>query len=520
MLVREKNKKVSIRKQKNQQWIKSYQEEEDKLVKMNFRSRDVPESSLMPQYAGLMKKREEDSHNRKMTKIVDSVTKMKPFSFQQKEEEKLIKKQQRLPDLPEDCLYQPKANEIPGFYTQVVDREAMVQAEEEKRKEKMKLRQKELQNMAKMPSRMEEDQNRKNQKAEKIEKLRQELFEKDCKFQPSINKKVPDFKKHHKKNEKIEQKIKEKNLKSITEPEPFKVAEKGLKKISNQMMAIFAISEPPNEEDKKQGEVEKKKKFKKLNNFLERNYLPTEQKKEAKLQEQAEKNKQKLDILKKMTENKNKKAGSLMKKLTVLNSLKPKQQSTTKKGQEVKGPKQMGIFQIEQEVEGDQSALPARKVEKKVQLFRGKKGIRQQKGSQNASRLGNQQGGGIDPARETEAMKKVRKMKRQEAKKASKEEYKKEKEEEERQRKHDEAKKRLKGRFGNANKEVKKRKEQTILFKQEFVEKTEAFNAGIREMEEKIYEENEAMANQRKKLYPSNTFQNSIPVKCLNSTKN
>lgn len=357
MLEREHdNNRETIRQRRNREFLEQKQREEEELIKMNFKARPPPESVLLPRYDAIVQGQEAKSIKNREKKISKTIDQQKPFSFQDREMKRLQEKQNREPELPEDCKTRFVSNNLPEFYTKADELEIKEKQEKEAREKKKEARKKTLLEKAQLPSRMELDKDRLKQREEKIEKLRQELFEKDCKFQPEIKKEVPKFDEQHLLLEKKIIKFKEQNKANATVPEEFEVA----KKFKKALNATESVASGSN----KVVASEKKKNFSSINNFLERNFAPTEVIKQENLKEQEAKQKEKLSDLKKMTENKNKSISKIANKLTAVKST----IDAFKKKEKPQSVTTMGLFEIIKDEEGTQTGLARKKTPEKPKV--------------------------------------------------------------------------------------------------------------------------------------------------------
>ena len=299
-----RDKKPSTLEKKTRDHFEQKKKEDEEQMKKQFRAQEVPMSSKTPMYDNIVRAdREKSMQNRAMSKERTEST-QKPFSFYEQDKTKVEKKKE-LGDNPPlegtDFTFTYKSKDLPTFYAQADSLKVKEHETLEKKKQIKEEHKQKLIAESKLPPRLDNQEKKETIREKKVQAMVDQIKSNQT-YAPRINPEVPDFNKLQSKFK--EDLDKKKSTVPKTEPIPFNFDSRELEK---EAKASEEESRKLAESKKAKEVVEKEKKDKvgAINTFLNRNYLPTEVRKEEAQRELVEKGREKIDELKKQSKFKN-----------------------------------------------------------------------------------------------------------------------------------------------------------------------------------------------------------------------
>jgi hypothetical protein len=316
MLNRDK-KESTVEKKTKEYYDKKKQQDEEEHLKQ-FRAQEVPMSSKTPMFDNIVRaERERMIKNKAMSKEKTEAM-QKPFSFYEEDKAKVEKKKEIANEPPligQDFVFNYKAKELPTFYAQADSVKVQQHEQIEKKKHQKEEHKQKLIAESKLPPRLEEHKNNKKEtiREKKVNEMVQEARKRET-FAPAINKDVPNFKQLQDQfSEELKHK-KESRPKTEALPFDFEAREKEKEQKLAEERAKAREAEKKSKEEK---EKELQSKAENINTFLNRNYLPTEKKKEEAKQQLDERMKAKMNELRQQSKFKNATDEELLRQIKV-----------------------------------------------------------------------------------------------------------------------------------------------------------------------------------------------------------
>lgn len=214
------------------------EEKEKENLRTQFRANQLKNEMFIGNIDNLIEADKKERRKRVEKRMEKIQREMKPFSFVQKDEEKLKEKRKKIEQIEKSKLEFPKFKANPvKWTTKVAMIENIEQKNEKERKERVEKKAKELFEKSKLPPRLEMHEKEKEERKKKIVENNKKLLKdnkkhgvnQSKKFDPTI--KLPNYDKLQQNFEKKIQDDKNKRKKTI--PEPFEFHQTN-KKINNQ----------------------------------------------------------------------------------------------------------------------------------------------------------------------------------------------------------------------------------------------------------------------------------------------